>query len=72
MLNAQGLVQIQGNSAVKTGRSADASSHLKVVGAPMPNHLCAEFARIAEEERKKEADAEQQGKFFANNDRTPF
>ena len=36
--------------------------HLKVVGAPMPNHLCAEFARIAEEERKKEADAEQQGK----------
>ena len=58
--------------------------HLKVVGAPMPNHLCAEFARIAEEERKKEADAEAAKKrarksekeeemaFFANNDRTPF
>ena len=32
--------------------------YLKVVGAPMPNHVCAEVARLAEEERKKKADAE--------------
>ena len=34
------------------------SFHLKVVGTPMPNHLCSELARIAEEENEKKAEVE--------------